>query len=62
MGVPRGGGREGRGLGRGRGRVQENPLYGRNQGNDDFVDRNLGSIKHKIPNFQGKTDPEAYLQ
>ena len=62
MGVPRGGGRGGRGLGRGRGRVQENPLYGRNQGNDDFVDRNLGSIKHKIPNFQGKTDPVAYLQ
>jgi hypothetical protein len=25
------------------------------------VDRNLGSIKLKIPAFKGKTDPEAYL-
>ena len=25
------------------------------------VDRNLGSIKLKIPAFEGKTDPEAYL-
>ena len=62
MGVPRGGGRGGRGLGRGRGRIQENPLYGRNRGNDKFIDRNLGSIKHKIPNFQGKINSVAYLQ
>ena len=26
------------------------------------VDRNLGSIKVKIPLFQGKNDPEAYLE
>ncbi|KAK0572561.1 hypothetical protein LWI29_033492 [Acer saccharum] len=26
------------------------------------VDNNLGSIKVKIPSFQGKTDPEAYLE
>ena len=26
------------------------------------VDNNLGSIKVKIPTFQGKTDPEAYLE
>jgi hypothetical protein len=25
------------------------------------IDRNLGSIKLKIPAFKGKTDPEAYL-
>jgi len=25
------------------------------------IDRNLGSIKLKIPTFKGKTDPEAYL-
>jgi hypothetical protein len=25
------------------------------------VDRNLGSIKLKIPAFKGKIDPEAYL-
>ena len=61
MGVPRGGGRGGWGLGRGRGRMQENPLYKRNWGNDEFIDRNLGSIKLKIPNFQGKTNMVAYL-
>ena len=53
IGIPRGGGR---------GRIQENPMYGRNWGNDEFIERNLGSIKHKIPNFQDKTDPMAYLQ
>ena len=26
------------------------------------VDNNLSSIKVKIPTFQGKTDPEAYLE
>ena len=62
MGIPRDGGRGGRGLGRDRGRLQDNPCNGRNRGNDEFVDQNLGSIKHKIPNFQGKIDPEAYLQ
>jgi hypothetical protein len=25
------------------------------------VNRNLSSIKLKIPTFKGKTDPEAYL-
>ena len=61
MGIPRDGGRGGRGLGRDRGRLQDNPFNGRNRGNDEFIDQNLGSIKHKIPNFQGKTDPLAYL-
>jgi hypothetical protein len=28
----------------------------------DGVDRNLGSIKMKIPSFKGRTDPEAYLE
>ena len=26
------------------------------------IDRNLGNIKMKIPSFQGKIDPEAYLE
>jgi hypothetical protein len=26
------------------------------------TDRNLGNIKMKIPSFQGKNDPEAYLE
>ena len=26
------------------------------------VDRNLGNIKMKIPSFQGRNDPEAYLE
>ena len=28
----------------------------------EMVDRNLGSIKIKIPSFQGRNDPEAYLE
>ena len=28
----------------------------------DGTDRNLGNIKMKIPTFQGKNDPEAYLE
>ena len=66
VGAPRAGGRGGRGfgfgLGRGRGRWQDNQYHGRNRGYDDFVDRNLGNIKLEIPHFQGKSDPEAYLQ
>uniref|UniRef100_A0A2N9I1C4 Reverse transcriptase/retrotransposon-derived protein RNase H-like domain-containing protein n=1 Tax=Fagus sylvatica TaxID=28930 RepID=A0A2N9I1C4_FAGSY len=33
-----------------------------NQGGRDGLDRNLGSIKMKIPSFQGRTDPEVYLE
>uniref|UniRef100_A0A2N9GVR3 Retrotransposon gag domain-containing protein n=1 Tax=Fagus sylvatica TaxID=28930 RepID=A0A2N9GVR3_FAGSY len=33
-----------------------------NLGGRDGVDRNLGSIKMKIPSFQGRTDPEVYLE
>ena len=29
---------------------------------EDTKDGNLGSIKMKIPSFQGKSDPEAYLE
>jgi len=43
------GGRRGRGHGR--------DLMGR-----DGVDMNLGSIKMKIPSFQGRTELEAYLE
>uniref|UniRef100_A0A2N9IRC6 Reverse transcriptase domain-containing protein n=1 Tax=Fagus sylvatica TaxID=28930 RepID=A0A2N9IRC6_FAGSY len=33
-----------------------------NLGGRDGVDRDLGSIKMKIPSFQGRTDPEVYLE
>uniref|UniRef100_A0A2N9J4Z6 CCHC-type domain-containing protein n=1 Tax=Fagus sylvatica TaxID=28930 RepID=A0A2N9J4Z6_FAGSY len=33
-----------------------------NRGGQDGLDRNLGSIKMKIPSFQGKIDPEVYLE
>jgi hypothetical protein len=36
--------------------------HGRNPRGRDGVDRNLGSIKMKMPSFQGRTDPEAYLE
>jgi len=36
--------------------------HGRNPRGRDGVDRNLGSIKMKMPSFQNRTDPEAYLE
>jgi hypothetical protein len=33
-----------------------------NQGGRDGLDQNLGSIKMKIPSFQGRIDPEVYLE
>ena len=37
--------------------------YGRrNHGRRVEVDGDLGSIKMKIPSFQGRNDPEAYLE
>jgi hypothetical protein len=33
-----------------------------NPGGRDGVNRSLGSIKMKIPSFQGRTDPEVYLE
>jgi len=36
--------------------------HGRNPRGRDGVDRNLGSIKMKIPSFQGRIDPKAYLE
>jgi hypothetical protein len=36
--------------------------HGGNPRGRDGVDRNLGSIKMKILSFQGRTDPEAYLE
>jgi hypothetical protein len=40
------------------------PIGGRcrNPRGRDGVDRNLGSIKMKIPSFQGRNDPKAYLE
>ena len=35
---------------------------GRNREVNNRVDNNLGSIKMKIPSFQGKSDPETYLE
>jgi hypothetical protein len=37
-------------------------VHGRNPRGRDGVDRNLGSIKMKIPSFQGRIDPKAYLE
>ena len=39
----------------------ERGLEGNLRGRDG-VDRDLGSIKMKIPSFQGRTDPEVYLE
>ncbi|WP_163008930.1 hypothetical protein, partial [Streptomyces sp. S5] len=36
--------------------------YGRDREARNRMDNNLGSIKMKIPAFQGKSDPEAYLE
>ena len=36
--------------------------YGRDGEARNLVANNLGSIKMKIPAFQGKSDPEAYLE
>ena len=44
-----------RGERRGRG-FRRNPRW------QDGTDRNLGNIKKKIPSFQGKNDPEVYLE
>ena len=35
---------------------------GETHGGRDGVDRDLETIKMKIPSFQGRTDPEAYLE
>jgi len=36
--------------------------YGRDRDDRNRVDNNLGSIKMRIPAFQGKSDLEAYLE
>ncbi|KAG2675607.1 hypothetical protein I3760_12G013000 [Carya illinoinensis] len=48
-------------LGRHRGVRHERGFEG-NLGGRDGVNRDLGSIKMKIPSFQGRTDPEVYLE
>ena len=70
----RGGGGGGRGVRGGRGgRGGERPFRARRDPQfDDFEDldeddrhledNNLGNIKMNIPSFQGKNDPEAYLE
>jgi hypothetical protein len=49
------------GSGRHRRVRREKELEG-NLGGRDGVDRNLGSIKMKISSFQGRTEPEVYLE
>uniref|UniRef100_A0A2N9EBM0 Tf2-1-like SH3-like domain-containing protein n=1 Tax=Fagus sylvatica TaxID=28930 RepID=A0A2N9EBM0_FAGSY len=49
------------GLGRHR-RFRRERGHEGNRGGRDGLDRNLGSIKMKIPSFQGRTDPEVYLE
>uniref|UniRef100_A0A2N9FGW5 Retrotransposon gag domain-containing protein n=1 Tax=Fagus sylvatica TaxID=28930 RepID=A0A2N9FGW5_FAGSY len=44
------------------GRVRRERGLGGNLGGWDGVDRDLGSIKMKILFFQGRTDPEVYLE
>ena len=39
---------------------EENTSTRLNKGNNK--DNNIGTIKMKIPSFQGKSDPEAYLE
>ncbi|XP_061341885.1 uncharacterized protein LOC133288194 [Gastrolobium bilobum] len=43
-------------------RQNERRNEGRRVRNEEKVDNNLGSIKMKIPSFQSKNDPEAYLE
>ena len=38
------------------------PKFRRNRRDHNREDDYLGSIKMKIPSFQGKSDPEAYLE
>ncbi|KAG2707592.1 hypothetical protein I3760_05G154400 [Carya illinoinensis] len=49
------------GMGRHRGVRRERGFRGNPRGRDG-VDRDLENIKMKIPSFQGRTDPEAYLE
>ena len=43
--------------------VVSNRWYGgRHREDRNREDNNLGNIKRKIPSFQGKNDPEAYLE
>ena len=44
------------------GNEQANKFGGRNMRRKDTYDHDLGSIKINIPSFQGKNDPEAYLE
>ncbi|XP_061342999.1 uncharacterized protein LOC133289145 [Gastrolobium bilobum] len=43
-------------------RQNERRNEGRRVHNEEMVDNNLESIKMKIPFFQGRNDPEAYLE
>ena len=36
--------------------------FGGNRGARNFEDGNTGSIKMKVPSFQGKSDPEVYFE
>ncbi|KAG2664614.1 hypothetical protein I3760_16G090300 [Carya illinoinensis] len=49
------------GMGRHKGVRRERGFRGNPRGRDG-VDRDLENIKMKIPSFQGRTDPEAYLE
>ena len=42
--------------------VGSHRIYGRDREARNRVDNNLGSIKMKIPAFQGNSDPEAYIE
>ena len=52
----------GRGLMRGRGHGRRYHNLPQRVPYDDRIDRNVGSIKLKLPRFYGKTNPEWYLE
>ena len=41
--------------------VSDRRFWGRHRGTRNQEDNNLGSIKMKIPSFQGRNDPEEQL-
>jgi hypothetical protein len=51
----------GQGIRSGLKRARRNVNF-RGMGTNEDMDRDLDTIKLKIPNFQGKNDPEAYLE
>ena len=58
-GFPKGAARRERGMGR---RDRGHSLGGGNRGHQEGESKSLGSLKLKLPQFQGRIDPESYLE